>query len=251
MLSESNESANKARDSLCVTNAKLEELRTRCGRLESSLEESSDTILKLRREVLLLVKQRNIFCNTARRLYAHITRIYHSCSISESQHKRLLPFASMPVNDVNQVNFDCESIVSMEEIPSSAYSLGVIDCKELDTEELIKIVNTTLSKSEQKKIIDESDSQSPSKCQVNLDNVTDVKKLNDVKIKEFSENQPFYKTESDDEILVDCSGEIFPPKDPRCSTSGTKPGEEHADHVPKKTNPDVKKDKTSVPDPEY
>ena len=56
-----------------------------------------------------------------------------------------------------------------------------------------------------KKIIDESDSQSPSKSQVDLDNVTEVKNLNEVKIKDFSENQPFYETESDDELLVDCS----------------------------------------------
>ncbi|TLX69473.1 hypothetical protein E9993_22985, partial [Labilibacter sediminis] len=111
MLSESNESANKARNSLCVVNTKLEDLRGRYACLETKIENLSDDVIKLRRENVILLKQRNIFCNTARRLHAYITRVYHSCSVSKEQHKRLLPFTTMPVTDDNKLNFDCESIV--------------------------------------------------------------------------------------------------------------------------------------------
>ena len=125
MLSQSLISANKARDSLVEAKNKIEDWRTKHERLESKLESVSDDVIRLTVQNQLLMKQRNIFCNSARRLYAHLTRLYHSCVISKQQHQRLLPYLSMPVDDINKLTYDCESIISCDTIPSVAYSQGV------------------------------------------------------------------------------------------------------------------------------
>ncbi|KAL4566666.1 hypothetical protein LXL04_030786 [Taraxacum kok-saghyz] len=160
----------------------------------------------------------------------------------------------MPVTDINQLNFDCESIVSMDEIPNNTYAHGVIDCENLDTYELLEIVNKTLSKSEQKEILQKSNNEStPQSSKVNLENVVEVKNLDNIKIKDITENEKVYENDSDSELdEVDCSDNvIFPPKDPQCSTSGSKSDGEQMKEKPKFSRTFKKTEKSFVIEPDY
>src|SRR3954471_8409233 len=141
MLSQALSSGNKAREQLAEANVKIDEWKLKYQKLESKFSVASDEVIVVTAQNQLLMKQRNIFCNTARRLYAHLTRLHHSCVISDTQHKRLLPFLTMPVNDVNKLTFDCETIVSCDNVPNQTYSHGIIPVDDLDTEELTNIVN--------------------------------------------------------------------------------------------------------------
>ena len=66
-------------------NAKIE-------KLENIKIHNMDDILMLRTENESLLKQRNMFCNIAKRLYSNITKLYHNSSISENMHRQMLPF---------------------------------------------------------------------------------------------------------------------------------------------------------------
>ena len=125
-------------------------------------------------------------------------------------------------DDINKLTYDCESIISCDTIPSVAYSQGVIPNEILDTDELTEIVDKTLSKSEQKEIIQKSNVE-PSLSNIDLENVVSVKNEDRIQILDITGKESIFDDDSDIELEtdVDCSDyTIFPPKDPQCSTSG-------------------------------
>ncbi|KAI3767811.1 hypothetical protein L2E82_18230 [Cichorium intybus] len=123
-------------------------LRGRVESLKLALEKSNlrISLLEENREKLLnnhdvILKQRNIFCETAKRLYAHITRIYHSADVCNVQHRQLLPFIEFKLKEVDSISYECESIVSGSEVTNSLYKLGLISVeKHVTADNLLKIL---------------------------------------------------------------------------------------------------------------
>ncbi|KAI3518300.1 hypothetical protein L1887_06871 [Cichorium endivia] len=104
----------------------------------SLLEENREKFLN-NHDVIL--KQRNIFCETAKRLYAHITRIYHSADVCNDQHRQLLPFIEFKLKDVDSISYECESIISGSEVTNPSYKHGLISIeKHLTADNLLKIL---------------------------------------------------------------------------------------------------------------
>ncbi|KAI3499681.1 hypothetical protein L1887_35486 [Cichorium endivia] len=128
-----------------------QELLSLRGRVESqklALEKANLRIclLEENREKFLnnhdvILKQRNIFCETAKRLYAHITRIYHSADVCNVQHRQLLPFIEFKLKEVDSISYECESIISGSEVTNPSYKHGLISIeKHLTADNLLKIL---------------------------------------------------------------------------------------------------------------
>ncbi|KAI3493173.1 hypothetical protein L1887_42163 [Cichorium endivia] len=128
-----------------------QELLSLRGRVESqklALEKANLRIclLEENREKFLnnhdvILKQRNIFCETAKRLYAHITKIYHSADVCNVQHRQLLPFIEFKLKEVDSISYECESIISGSEVTNPSYKHGLISIeKHLTADNLLKIL---------------------------------------------------------------------------------------------------------------
>ncbi|KAI3493566.1 hypothetical protein L1887_40766 [Cichorium endivia] len=126
------------------------ELLSLRGRVESqklALEKANLRIclLEENREKFLnnhdvILKQRNIFCETAKRLYAHITRIYHSADVCNVQHRQLLPFIEFKLKEVDSISYECESIISGSEVTNPSYKHGMISIeKHLTADNLLNL----------------------------------------------------------------------------------------------------------------
>ena len=61
----------------------IEARNTKIEKLENNKIHNMDDIYMLRKENESLLKQRNMFCNIAKRLYSNITQLYHNSSIYE------------------------------------------------------------------------------------------------------------------------------------------------------------------------
>ncbi|KAI3510699.1 hypothetical protein L1887_17832 [Cichorium endivia] len=131
-----------------LTEQELLSLRGRVESLKLALEKSNLRIclLEENREKNLsnhdvILKQRNIFCETAKRLYAHITRIYHSADVCNVQHRQLLPFIEFKLKEVDSISYECESIISGSEVTNPSYKHGLISVeKHLTADNLLKIL---------------------------------------------------------------------------------------------------------------
>ncbi|KAI3723807.1 hypothetical protein L2E82_35565 [Cichorium intybus] len=145
LLVSANSDACQAKEEVISLKRKLKGL---CGALEKNqlridiLEESREQYVKNNE---LLLKQRNIFCETAKRLYAFITRIYHSSDINLDHHKKLLTFIEFKLKDVDSLSYECESIVSSIEIPNLTYAHGVVPFEKfLSPNDLLKVMDKSL-----------------------------------------------------------------------------------------------------------
>ncbi|KAI3708662.1 hypothetical protein L2E82_37981 [Cichorium intybus] len=131
-----------------LSEQELLSLRGRVENLKLALEKSNlrISLLEENREKILnnhdaILRQRNIFCETAKRLYAHITRIYHSADVCNIQHRQLLPFIEFKLKKVDSISYECESIVSGSEVTNPSYKHGLISVeKHLTADKLLKIL---------------------------------------------------------------------------------------------------------------
>lgn len=89
--------------------------------LEKEIVEDDISMLRKEREVLM--KQRKIFCNVAKRLYSHLNIFLQSSAISEHIHKNMLPF--LEYKNIDVLYSKCESIVSCGETPM-AHMLEIV-----------------------------------------------------------------------------------------------------------------------------
>ncbi|KAI3737798.1 hypothetical protein L2E82_27810 [Cichorium intybus] len=108
---------------------------------EDSSDDDEEVCLMANDNRLTIPEQRNIFCETAKRLYAHITRIYHSADVCNIQHRQLLPFIEFKLKEVDSISYECESIVSGSEVTNPSYKHGLISVeKHLTADKLLKIL---------------------------------------------------------------------------------------------------------------
>ena len=109
----------------------------------------------LDRDVRLLLAQRNIYYNSAKRLYAKLTALHHSSEISKEQHRKLLPFLAFEREKVDVILYDCEdTIAQFDKIPDDRFAYGIVKIDEfLNADELVDIVNDSLTNNEQIKIL--------------------------------------------------------------------------------------------------
>ena len=81
-------------------------------KIESELSRCRDESIYLQRDNLKLLKQRNIFCLIAKRLYFNITQLHLDCEIGKRIHKMILPFLELKEGEIDANGFQCESIIS-------------------------------------------------------------------------------------------------------------------------------------------
>ena len=118
-----------------------------------------DDIYLLRTENELLLKQRNMFCNIAKRLYSNITQLYHNSSISEKMHKQMLPFLEMKI-EIDPTAFECESIVSETDVKNVTYNYGLEKVNEfLSSKEVEKMISENFPSEEKIKVDIETENQ--------------------------------------------------------------------------------------------
>src|SRR3954447_26597857 len=137
------ETENVRLNGLIATHSSLiDKLKLRVSILENENEH-------IEGERVHMMKQRNIFCSTAKRLYAKITDIYHSSAVSKDQHKKLLPFFELCVENADSLSFDCEKMIPSDCVLDVSYRFGVVVPRPIIAkEEYVKYVAETLTKSE-------------------------------------------------------------------------------------------------------
>ncbi|KAL4581752.1 hypothetical protein LXL04_006280 [Taraxacum kok-saghyz] len=137
----------------------IEERNVKIEKLENIKIHNMDDIYTLRKENESLLKQRNMFCNIAKRLYSHITQLYHNSSISEKLHKQMLPFLEMKI-DLDAIAFECESIVSETEVKNVTYTYGFEKVNEyLSLKEVEKMINENFTSEDKLKVDLETENQ--------------------------------------------------------------------------------------------
>nr|KAJ0210411.1 hypothetical protein LSAT_V11C400174660 [Lactuca sativa] len=155
-------------DQLGMVSSKSEERRIWIEQKEAELVRANDE------NNLKLLKQRNVFCLIAKRLYTNIAQLHLNCEIGKKIHKMILPFLEFKEDDVIA---EFESEVSSEET-SMSYRLGLdkietfIDSKEhksmlkdiLDENDRLKIKTETIQ------TFDESNAKIVKDNKINLDN---------------------------------------------------------------------------------
>ena len=95
---------------------------------ESELVKIKDENIYLQRDNLKLLKQRNVFCLIAKRLYSNITQLHLDCEIGQKIHRMILPFLEFKEDEIDAEGYNCESIVSSDDVnPTYMYGLEKID----------------------------------------------------------------------------------------------------------------------------
>ena len=79
-------------DQISRISSKSEERRMWIEQKEKELIRSKDDSIYLQRDNLKILKQRNVFCLIAKRLYFNITQLHLDCEIGKKIHHMILPF---------------------------------------------------------------------------------------------------------------------------------------------------------------
>ena len=95
---------------------------------ESELIKTKDENIYLQRDNLKLLKQRNVFCLIAKRLYTNITQLHLDCEIGQKIHRMILPFLEFKEDEIDAEAYNCESVISSEDVnPTYMYGLDKIE----------------------------------------------------------------------------------------------------------------------------
>ncbi|KAI3700055.1 hypothetical protein L2E82_44670 [Cichorium intybus] len=122
-LSICSSSYDKELDDLRIS-LKNEERMMKINALELELFRVRDNVIYVQRDNLLLIKQHNIFCLIAKRLYNNITQLHLDCDIGRGLHKMILPFLELKEDEIDAECYRCETIVSSDDL-SEAYRIGL------------------------------------------------------------------------------------------------------------------------------
>ena len=108
---------------------------------ELELIKSRDENIYLQRDNLKLLKQRNVFCLIAKRLYANITQLHLNCEIGQKIHRMILPFLEFKEDEIDAEAYNCESVVSSDDVnPTYKFVLDKIESfiKSKDHQNMLK-----------------------------------------------------------------------------------------------------------------
>ena len=193
-------------DQLGRVSSKSEERRIWIEQKEAELVRAKDESIYLQRDNLKLLKQRNVFCLIAKRLYTNIAQLHLNCEIGKKIHKMILPFLEFKEDEVIA---ECESEVSSEET-SMSYRLGLdkietfIDSKEhksmlkdiLDENDRLKIKTETI------RTFDESNAKIVKDNKINLDNSSEFdaeSEMSEISVEDVVDCSKFVKNETQSE----------------------------------------------------
>ena len=132
-----------------------------------------------------------------------MTELHHSSDISKEQHRKLLPFLSFEREKVDATSYDCEmTILDFDKVPDNRYPYGIVKIDEhLDANDLVDIVNKTLTVNEQIKILKKtenstSDSQNnfadiedDNICEIEVKEVVDCSQLSFINVKSLAKGK--------------------------------------------------------------
>ncbi|XP_023737287.1 uncharacterized protein LOC111885248 [Lactuca sativa] len=216
VISASNE-AKKSTNQLVETQRMLEAKKAKIDHLEMQITNIMINIDSFNGGNRISLKQRNIYCNSAKRLYCKITELHHSSDISKEQHKKLLPFLSFEREKGDATSYDSEMTISdIDKVPDNRYRYGIVKIDEhLDANDLVDIVNKTLIAHEKIKILKKnqnstSDSQS-NFADIGDDNINEIKveegkeKCQDLNIKVNKDQSPTSNVFNPDHVTVEDS----------------------------------------------
>lgn len=111
-------------DQISMVSSKSEERRIWIEQKDNELVRIKDETIYLQRDNLKLLKQRNVFCLIAKRLYSNTTQLHLNCDIGKKIHSMILPFLEFMENEIDADVYNCEVVVSSDEI-SPAYRIGL------------------------------------------------------------------------------------------------------------------------------
>ncbi|XP_023748037.1 uncharacterized protein LOC111896263 [Lactuca sativa] len=123
---------------LLETQRKLESKIAKIDHLELQITNVMCDRDSLSNDNKILLKQRNIYCNTAKRLYGKLIALHHSLDISKEQHMKLLPFLAYEREKIDSMTYDCEIIVAEMDKEKE-----VIDCSQFS---VINVISMTKGK---------------------------------------------------------------------------------------------------------
>ena len=97
-------------------------------------------------------------------MYGKLTDLYYSVDICVEQHRKLIPYIIIKRELVDETTFVCKSkVVEYPTIPNDSYAYGVVNINYcLNADELVNIVNETLTKNEKIKILNKTENSTQS-----------------------------------------------------------------------------------------
>lgn len=85
----------------------MEEKKTRIKNLSTKLSNANNDRDVVQIDNIFLDKQRDIYCNTTKRLYRKLIALYHLYDICKEQHIQLFPFITFK-ELVDILSYECE-----------------------------------------------------------------------------------------------------------------------------------------------
>lgn len=84
-------------------------------------------------------------------MYEKLTLLHNSFEICKEHHREILPFINFRRKLVDDITYNCDSNVSkFNKVPRDSYACGIVNIYEcLDANNMVDIVNDTLTKNEQ------------------------------------------------------------------------------------------------------
>ncbi|KAL7618630.1 hypothetical protein Lser_V15G03678 [Lactuca serriola] len=225
VVSASNE-AKKLSMQLLETQKKLDLKISRIDCLELQITNIMVDRDNLSRDNKLLLAQRNIYCNAAKRLYGKLTQLHHSCEISKEQHRKLLPFLAFERTKVDNISYDCEKeIADFDKVPNDKYRYGIVKVDEYDSDNtiseiseledvdcsqltVVNVASNSKGKEKVKDLIVEYETDIPSTSKVGEMNFVDLKDCqtddsDDEEVEKVSKEKVSSKEEEIPRIVVD------------------------------------------------
>nr|AGM34082.1 hypothetical protein [Lactuca sativa] len=111
-------------DQISRISSKSEERRMWIEEKKKELIRSKDESIYLQRDNLKLLKQQNVFCLIAKRLYFNVTQLHLDCEIGKKIHRMIIPFQELKEDEVDAEAYNSENIGSSDEV-SPAYKIGL------------------------------------------------------------------------------------------------------------------------------
>ncbi|XP_052627545.1 uncharacterized protein LOC128134134 [Lactuca sativa] len=207
VVSASNE-AKKLSVQLLETQKKLDLKITRIDCLELQITNIMVDRDNLSSDNKLLLAQRNIYCNAAKRLYGKITELHHSCEISKEQHRKLLPFLAYERAKVDNISYDCEKeIADCDKVlnDNEISELEDVDCSQLS---IVNVASNSKEKEKVKDFIVENETDTTSTSKVGELNYVDLKDYqtddsDDEEVEKVSKEKASSKKDEIPRIVVD------------------------------------------------
>lgn len=102
-------------DDLSTITFRNGERRLRIDEFQVEISRAKDDVIIWKQHNMIVVKQRNIFCQIAHRLYNNISQLYLIYEIAKEKHRKMCPFLEFKDEEIDVECYNCGSLVSSDE----------------------------------------------------------------------------------------------------------------------------------------